>query len=677
MQPVETPRIYSGRYELTHLVARGGMAQVYRAVDRQLDRPVALKVLFPELSVDKTFVERFRREAQAAANLSHPNIVPVFDWGEDDGAYFIVMEYIDGRSLSAVLRDPQKLDPRQVAMIGAGVAAALGFAHRHGVVHRDVKPGNVLITPEGEVKVTDFGIARAVNTEESLTQTGAVMGTAAYFSPEQAEGKGVDARSDIYSLGVVLYEMAVGRPPFSGDSPVAVASKHVRDQPALPREVDPRVPVALEAVIMKAMAKDPGARYGSAEELRADLLRFAEGRPVEAGDPGLTSVMAAAGVSAAAAATTGMMSATGRTAAVPAAAGPSTDAREDEERKKRTRRLVIVLIALLAVLGVIAFFLLRSVLGNVTVPNVVGETQAVATQTLQNDNLKVGTVTHHENSASSGTVLSTNPAAGTSVGKNSAVNLVVSSGPNIPTVQVPSVTGLQLAPAIQRLTAANLTYTVKYAESNQPSGIVLSQDPAGGSNIKANIPVALTVVGTQTSVSVPSVLGQSQTNAGAILTRAGLNVGSQTSTCSNQFSSGSVASQSPGGGANVAPNTSVDIVISTGTCATVPNVVGQPQSAAQGALTHAGLAPSTTSGGTCATGVPGGSVVSQNPGSGTQVNPGTTVTIAVCQSAPPPTTAPTTTTTSTAPTTTTTTGANQTGNTGGRIARGGHRLPAG
>jgi serine/threonine-protein kinase len=188
MQPVETPRTYSGRYELTHLVARGGMAQVYRAVDRQLDRPVALKVLFPELSVDKTFVERFRREAQAAANLSHPNIVPVFDWGEDDGVYFIVMEYIDGRALSAVLRDPQKLPPNQIAQIGAGVAAALAFAHRHGVVHRDVKPGNVLITPDGEVKVTDFGIARAINTEESLTQTGAVMGTAAYFSPEQAEG---------------------------------------------------------------------------------------------------------------------------------------------------------------------------------------------------------------------------------------------------------------------------------------------------------------------------------------------------------------------------------------------------------------------------------------------------------------------------------------------------------
>src|SRR5580692_2247687 len=307
MQPVGQPRVYSGRYEITHLIARGGMAQVYRAVDRQLDRPVALKVLFPELSVDKTFVERFRREAQAAANLSHPNIVPVFDWGEDDGSYFIVMEYVDGRALSAVLKDPEPLPPRQIASIGAGVAAALAFAHRHGVIHRYVKPGNVLITPDGEVKVTDFGIARAVNTEESLTQTGAVMGTAAYFSPEQAEGKTVDARSDIYSLGVVLYEMAVGRPPFTGDSPVAVASKHVRDMPVLPRVANSACPAALEAVIMKAMAKDPASRYASAEEMRADLLRFADGRPVEAGDPSLTSVM---GAVAAGAAATSMMAAT-------------------------------------------------------------------------------------------------------------------------------------------------------------------------------------------------------------------------------------------------------------------------------------------------------------------------------------------------------------------------------
>ena len=381
MEPVTTPRVFSNRYELTHLIARGGMAQVYRAHDRLLDRPVALKVLFPELSVDRAFVERFRREAQAAANLSHPNIVPVYDWGEDNGAYFIVMEFIDGRALSAVLRESGSLPAHDVASIGANVAAALSFAHRHGVVHRDVKPGNVLIMADGGVKVTDFGIARAMNTEESLTQTGAVMGTAAYFSPEQAEGQGVDSRSDIYSLGVVLYEMSTGKPPFTGDSPVAVASKHVRDHPVMPREVNPAVPVELEAVIMKAMAKSPDDRYATADEFRADLLRFADGRPVEAERPGPhqrdgggrrhRGVMAAGHDPGRAGST-----------ATPwwLRRGPSPS---EIERKKRTRNLVILLVTLLVVLAVIAFFLLRSLgyIGGtqqVDVPNVVGQTQAVA-----------------------------------------------------------------------------------------------------------------------------------------------------------------------------------------------------------------------------------------------------------------------------------------------------------
>ena len=651
MEPVETPRIYSGRYELTHLIARGGMAQVYRAMDRQLERPVALKVLFPELSVDRTFVERFRREAQAAANLSHPNIVPVFDWGEDDGSYFIVMEYVEGRPLSAILRDPERMPPRQIASIGAGVAAALAFAHRHGVVHRDVKPGNVLITPEGDVKVTDFGIARAMNTEESLTQTGAVMGTAAYFSPEQAEGKGVDARSDIYSLGVVLYEMAVGRPPFSGDSPVAVASKHVRDMPVLPRQANPAVPAALEAVVMKAMAKNPDDRYGSAEELRADLLRFADGRPVEAGDPGLTSMMTAA-----VGATQVVPMSTGRTMAVPAGAGGPAS-REELERKKRTRNLVILLVVLLLALAVIAFFLLRSVGvfgSNVTVPDVVGLPAGQATQTLHNEHLTVGSSSVKTSNTPKGDVLSTEPKAGASVAKNSAVDLVVSGGPNIPTVVVPNVTGKQLTQAIAILQDANLGYTVRNITSNQPVGTVLSQNPTANSKILETRKVTLTVSGTQSSVSVPSVVGQSPARAGGILQQAGLNVGSQSSACSSQ-PAGVVSAQTPGAGISVQPNTPVNLVISTGNCVSVPGVVGQSQAAATSAVTGVGLVANTTFDTACPNGAQPGNVDSQSPAADAQVNSGSTVNISVCQSATTTTTTTTTTPSSTTSSSTTST----------------------
>jgi eukaryotic-like serine/threonine-protein kinase len=656
MQPVDTPRIYSGRYELTHLVARGGMALVYRAVDRELDRAVALKVLFPELSVDRAFVERFRREAQAAANLSHPNIVPVYDWGEDDGTYFIVMEYVEGKPLSAVLREGPPMEPEQIARIGAGVAAALAFAHRHGVVHRDVKPGNILMTPDGDVKVTDFGIARAVNTEESLTQTGAVMGTAAYFSPEQAEGKGVDARSDIYSLGVVLYEMAVGRPPFTGDSPVAVASKHVRDHPVLPRVANPAVPAAFEAVVMKALSKNPADRYASAEELRADLLRFAEGRPVEAGDPAATSLMGAVGAYDA----TEAVMTTGQTQIVPLDGFYPGAEDEDKQRRRRVRRLIVLLVVLLVALAVVAFFLVRALGGsNVDVPNVVGLPQAAAIQTLQNDGLHAGQITTRESQRTQGTVLSTDPGAGTSVAKSSTVDLVVSAGPNVPIVTVPPVKGQPLAQAIQALNAAGLSYTVHNVSSNQPVGTVLDQSPAGGSKVKQTTRVVLTVSGNQTSVSVPSVVGQTPTAAGAILNQAHLNVGGQTGNCSNQYPAGLVSAQNPQPGQTVAPNTAVSVVISTGHCATVPGVVGQDAGSAQAAIAAAGLVANTTFDTSCPGGATTNIVDGQNPGAGAQVATGSTVTISVCQSTPPTsssTTSTSTTTTSTTalPTTTTT-----------------------
>src|SRR4051812_27210446 len=281
---MSSQQVFSSRYEIERHLARGGMAEVYVARDTLLDRPVALKVLFPELSADPTFVERFRREAQAAANLNHPNIVSVFDWGEADNTYFIVMEYVDGPTLRDLLRTEGRLHPDRAADIAADIAAALGFAHRNGVIHRDVKPGNVLISPTGQVKVTDFGIARAARdtAQENLTQTGTVMGTATYFSPEQAQGLPIDPRSDVYALGVVLYELVTGRAPFVGDNPVAIAYQHVREQPVPPSRTNPDVPPALEAIILRALAKSPDDRYASANELRNDLLAFREGRPVAA-----------------------------------------------------------------------------------------------------------------------------------------------------------------------------------------------------------------------------------------------------------------------------------------------------------------------------------------------------------------------------------------------------------
>src|SRR5664280_617006 len=580
MDPNQTPRVFSERYELNHLIARGGMAEVYRAHDRLLDRPVALKVLFPELSVDRSFVERFRREAQAAANLSHPNIVPVFDWGEDTGTYFIVMEFIDGRPLSSILKSAGTLSAERTADIGAHVAAALGYAHKHGVIHRDVKPGNVLITDDGQVKVTDFGIARAINTEESLTQTGAVMGTATYFSPEQAEGIGVDPRSDIYSLGVVLFEMVTGRAPFLGDTPVAVASKHVRDTPPVPREINPSIPPTFEAIILKSMAKDPNHRYTTAEELRADLLRFNEGRTVLAaeeatamiGVAGATTTMAAAGA----------MDSTRAVGAV-GAEGPPTGVEgdaADDSGSNRTRNYTIALVILILILLVAGYFLGRN-LGyfggdaSFNLPNVVGQQAPVATATLRADGLNV-TQVQQISSDPIGSVISTNPAANALVKKGDTVTIKVAElAPPIQVTVPPGITNTTQANAVAILQSAGLQSTTVNQTSTVLKGTVLSSNPASGTKVNQGSTVTLTVSSGPANVTVPSLIGLSEAAAGQALGNAGLNVGNVTSVSSTQYQPGQVVSSNPGTGASVSPGKSVDIAVSSGpppttTTTTVP-----------------------------------------------------------------------------------------------------------
>jgi eukaryotic-like serine/threonine-protein kinase len=632
MQPLTTPRVLSGRYELTHLIARGGMAQVYRAHDRLLDRPVALKILFPELSVDRAFVERFRREAQAAANLSHPNIVPVFDWGEDAGTYYIVMEFIDGQPLSQVLRSGVVIPPVRVAQIGARVADALSYAHRHGVVHRDVKPGNVLLTNDEQVKVTDFGIARALNTEESLTQTGAVMGTATYFSPEQAEGMGVDARSDIYSLGVVLFEMVAGRPPFLGETPVSIASKHVRDRPPLLSDLNPTVPPALEAIIAKSMAKSADLRYQTAADMRADLVRYAEGRPVAAADPSVTALLAED------AAATAAMEAVHPTQTVPVGdgrgpGGPPT------ARRSHAGRWMLALLALLVVLVVVVYFVLTGLgyIGGFKMPTVRGKTVAAATSVLKGKGLDVtGKILRRASTVVTKTdVISTSPAGGSNVTKGTTVTLTVSTG-SAKTIAVPTVETHPLTTAIATLEGDDLNYSTVQKASTKPSGTVLTQKPKAGTRVKSGKTVTLTV-SEQNAVVVPPLVGLTTAAAYSKLGADNLTPGPQTSACSNTYKSGDVMAQTPASGGTVPPHTPVKLTVSSGTCnVKVLTEVGKTATSAKSALTAQGFKVQTHT--VTPTSTPRvcrpatfGNVVAQTPAGNTTAQKGSTVTLDVCR----------------------------------------------
>jgi serine/threonine-protein kinase len=453
--------VLNQRYELQRRVGRGGMADVFLARDQLLDRPVALKVLFPEFAQDPAFVERFRREAQAAANLNHPNIVSVYDWGEAAGTYYIVMEYIDGRSLAEVLRSEGRVRPDRAIDATIAIALARASAHTSGVIHRDIKPANILITRDGQVKVADFGIARALNTahEQDLTQAGSVMGTASYFSPEQAQGHALDARSDLYSLGIVLYEMLTGKPPFTGENPVAIAYKQVHEMPVAPSTIVPTTPPGLEGITLQLLAKNPADRYANCGDLITDLRRVRAGKPPlgATAAQGTTSenAVTATGVAAAAVATGAATNAVDAAAYQPTRAEPAvrrtqtvpaTEYEEVDEAPRRRIGMWILILLLLAGIGVMAWLLTSGKLDNkgsavkVAVPSVLNMKSADAKATLEQQGFVVNLTFEQRDDVDTDIVFSQNPDGDTQADKNSTVDIIASSGGE--PVELPNVIGL-------------------------------------------------------------------------------------------------------------------------------------------------------------------------------------------------------------------------------------------
>ena len=486
-----------GRYRVERELGRGGMAKVYRGEDTVLGRTVAIKILAPQYADDPNFVTRFRREAQAAARLSNQNLVSVFDTGSDDGVHYIVMEFVEGKTLADYLSGGGRIMPERAIDIATDVCRALEAAHAQGVIHRDIKPGNIMLDQRGDVKVTDFGIAR-VTTNETVAQTAAVLGTASYLSPEQAQGQPVDARSDLYSLGCVLFEMVTGRPPFQGDSPVAVASKQVLEQPPSPSKLNPDVSPDLDAVILRAMAKNPANRYQSAEEMRADLDRVRRGLPVEAtpllpAEPGTTQVI--------------QRQPSAQTAVLPPM-GP-------EPPRSRWWIPVLVTLLILGILAAVLFVLARSLLEDdgddlVAVPDVTGMRFSAARAVLEDRGFVVvdpplsEPAEDHPDEAP-GTVIAQDPPAEEEVAEGTEITLTIVARPE--QVEIPDLEGQSLEDAQAALEALELVPIgpVSQASDTIEEGLVIGTQPPAGTSVDPESEVTIIVSSGSGQVEVPDV----------------------------------------------------------------------------------------------------------------------------------------------------------------------------
>ena len=588
--------IVDERYTLDRKIGSGGMADVWLADDQELSRKVAIKMLHDRFAQDQEFVERFRREAQSAAGLQHPNVVSIFDRGEFSDTYFIAMEYVDGPQLKQLIKGGMGI--QDAIDFTRQILNAARFAHRKGIVHRDLKPQNVLIDEDGRARVTDFGIARG--TSSDITATGSVMGTAQYLSPEQAQGKETTPASDIYSIGVILYEALTGRVPFEGDSAVSVALKQVSEAPRRPSTVNPEVPPALDAVVMRALAKDPEARFKDADAFMKGL-DAAERAPDQ---PRPEDTAAFAAVS-------------------PEGEHDYADEEEwsDEEERRRRRRWILLALLVALVAGLVAFALTRP--GSVTVPSVTGIPEPTATERLEAEGLDVD-IDPVPSTAPRETVLEQDPIAGETVDEGSTVTLSVSSGPAI--VTVPDVSGRPEKQATELLEQAGLLVDPGFGFSDTvPEGRAIGTEPAAGVEISAGSTVNLTISRGSNKVEVPDVVGLDDQQALSILSDAEL--GGNVVQRDDDAPAGQVVGQSPGPGRLVRPGAQVTIFVSSGAI-TVPDVVGEARKSAVTALKQAGFTPSVSEEPTTDP-AEDGVVTNQFPPAGSRGQRGDLVTITV------------------------------------------------